>query len=76
MMSLKCYHRRPWEGQMNDKLSSRIGDDGTVPPVIPCYSRLELLKGAAGKLDRPLSLHEMREIARDDRVTEWLRRKQ
>lgn len=50
----------------HDKVSFVLEDDGTVRLVAPRYSTVASLAGAAGKLEKPLSWQEMREIARED----------
>jgi AbrB family looped-hinge helix DNA binding protein len=43
-----------------------LEDDGTVRLVAPLYSAVASLSGAAGKLEKPLSWQEVRDIARED----------
>lgn len=45
-----------------------LEDDGTVRLIGPRYSTAASLAGAAGKLEKPLSWQEMREIVREDAV--------
>jgi AbrB family looped-hinge helix DNA binding protein len=44
-------------------------EESSVRLVAPTYPDISLLRGAAGKLKRPLSWKRMREIAREDRMT-------
>lgn len=47
-----------------------VEDDGTVRLRPPRYPTVASLRGAAGSLDRSLTWHELREIARQDRYTD------
>ena len=49
-----------------DKLAFVVTDEGEVVLRAPKYRGVAALAGAAGKLARPLSTAEMREIARED----------
>lgn len=51
-----------------DKLSFVIEDEGSVKVEAPRYHNVASLRGAAGRLDRPLSWEEMLEVAREDHV--------
>jgi antitoxin PrlF len=53
-----------------DKLAFVIEDEGGVRVVAPRYTTIASLRGAAGKLARPLSWEEMRAVAREDHVRE------
>jgi antitoxin PrlF len=53
-----------------DKLSFVIEDEGAVRVEAPRYRDVASLRGAAGKLEKPLSWEEMIEIAREDHVSE------
>jgi AbrB family looped-hinge helix DNA binding protein len=43
-----------------------LEDEGTVRLVVPRYSTVASLAGAAGKLEKPLPWRKMRDIARED----------
>jgi AbrB family looped-hinge helix DNA binding protein len=49
-----------------DKMAFVMEDDGTVLVRPLAYPTIASLRGAAGRLARPLSWNEMREIARED----------
>jgi AbrB family looped-hinge helix DNA binding protein len=49
-----------------DKMAFVMEDDGTVRVRPLAYPTIASLRGAAGRLARPLSWNEMREIARED----------
>ena len=51
-----------------DKIAFVIEDEGNVRLVVPRYSNIASLRGAAGSLREPLSWPEMRQIAREDRL--------
>jgi AbrB family looped-hinge helix DNA binding protein len=53
----------------SDKIAFVIESDGTVLVRAPRYATLESLRGAAGKLKRPMTWRRMREVAREDRET-------
>ena len=53
----------------SDKIAFVIEADGTVLVRAPRYATLESLRGAAGKLKRPMTWRRMREVAREDRET-------
>jgi antitoxin PrlF len=53
-----------------DKLSFIIENEGNVRVETPRYRGVASLRGAAGKLKRPLSWEEMRGIAREDHARE------
>lgn len=53
-----------------DRVAFVIGDDGTVQVRPTKYPTLELLRGVAGTLPRPMEWREMLEIAREDRLLE------
>ena len=54
----------------SDKIAFVIEPDGTVLVRAPRFATLGSLRGAAGKLKRPMTWGRMREIAREDRETE------
>ena len=56
--------------EASDKIAFVIEPDGTVLVRAPRFATLEALRGAAGKLKRPMSWRRMREIAREDREAE------
>jgi AbrB family looped-hinge helix DNA binding protein len=53
----------------SDKVAFVIAPDGTVLVRALRYPTLDSLRGAAGTLKRPLSWQQVREIAREDRVS-------
>jgi len=53
--------------ETNDKIVFVIEEGGDVRLAAPRYPDVASLRGAAGSLKKPLSWHEMREIAREDR---------
>jgi AbrB family looped-hinge helix DNA binding protein len=53
----------------NDKVSFVIDDEGVVRLRVPRYPTIALLRGAAGRLKKPLSWQEMQKIAQEDRFT-------
>ncbi len=58
-----------------DKVSFVIEDSGKVMLKVPKYPNIASLAGAAGKLDRPMDVKEMLEIAREDAIEEKLHRR-
>jgi AbrB family looped-hinge helix DNA binding protein len=52
----------------NDRIMFIVEDSGEVKLKTPTYPTIASLRGAAGSLERPLEWHEMREIAREDRL--------
>jgi len=58
-----------------DKVSFVIEDSGNVMLKVPKYPNVASLAGAAGKLDRPMDMKEMLEIAREDAIEERLHRR-
>jgi len=50
----------------NDKIAFVIDTEGTVRLRVPRYPNIASLRGAAGKLKKPLSWEQMQEIARED----------
>ena len=50
----------------SDKIAFVIRADGSVEIKVPRYPTVDSLAGAAGTLSKPLSWHEMREIAREE----------
>jgi len=50
----------------HDKIAFVIKQQGTVEVKTPKYPTIASLKGAAGKLKKPLTEKEMKEIIRDD----------
>lgn len=53
-----------------DKVSFVIEDEGSVKVEAPRYHNVASLRGAAGRLEKPLSWEEMLEVAREDHVRE------
>jgi antitoxin PrlF len=53
-----------------DKLSFVIGDEGSVTVEAPRYRDVASLRGAAGRLEKPLDWKEILQIAREDHVRE------
>jgi antitoxin PrlF len=62
--------RRHLHLHQGSKLSFVIADDGSVSLEVPTYGSVASLAGAAGKLAKPRSWEEMREIAREDHLAE------
>jgi AbrB family looped-hinge helix DNA binding protein len=52
----------------SDKIVFVLRADGSVEIKVPRYSTVDSLAGAAGTLSKPLSWHEIREIAREERL--------
>jgi antitoxin PrlF len=52
----------------NDKIAFVIDEEGAVHVKVPRYPNIRSLRGAAGRLKKPLSWKEMREIAQEDRL--------
>ena len=52
----------------HDKITFVIDTEGEVRLSTPRYADVPSLRGAAGSLPTPLSLQEMRAIAREDRL--------
>ena len=51
----------------NDKIGFVIDDEGVVRLRVLRYPTIASLKGAAGRLDKPLSWQEIQKIAHEDR---------
>ena len=51
----------------NDKIGFIIDDEGVVQLRVPRYPTIASLRGAAGRLNKPLSWQEMQKIAQEDR---------
>ena len=51
-----------------DKVVFTLGPEGKATVEAAPYPTIESLAGAAGSLPKPMSWHEMREIAREDRL--------
>jgi len=51
----------------NDKISFVIDDEGVVRLRVPRYPTIASLRGAAGRLNKPLSWQEVQKIAQEDR---------
>ena len=62
--------RRHLDLRTSDKISFVIEEDGTVRLKAPRYPDIASVAGAAGSLKKPLSWHEMRAIAEEDRLEE------
>ncbi len=56
--------------EQGDKLSFVIETSGEVRLKVPKFPNVASLAGAAGKLDRPMDMKEMLEIAREDAIEE------
>jgi AbrB family looped-hinge helix DNA binding protein len=56
--------------QQGDKVIFVLGADGQVEVRNVKYPTVASLRGAAGKLPQPLSWEEIRQIAREDRLSE------
>jgi AbrB family looped-hinge helix DNA binding protein len=54
----------------NDKITFVLEDSGEVRLKMPSFRSVADLRGAAGTLKQPRPWQEMREIAREDRLTE------
>lgn len=52
----------------NDKIAFVIDSEGVVRIRVPRYPNIASLRGAAGRLKKPLSWQEMQEIAYEDRI--------
>lgn len=55
---------------VNDKVAFIIDPTGMVQVTQAKYPDIQSLSGAAGKLKKPLSWKEMRDIAHEDRLKE------
>ena len=51
----------------NDKIAFVIDDEGGVRIRVPRYPTIASLRGAAGRLKKPLSWQEMQRVAYEDR---------
>jgi len=51
----------------NDKIGFVIDDEGVVLLRVPRYPTIASLRGAAGRLNKPLSWQEIQKIAQEDR---------
>ena len=60
--------RRHLGVKVRDKVVFVIETEGEVKVRVPRYKDIDSIVGAAGSLKRPLSWHEMREIAREERA--------
>jgi antitoxin PrlF len=65
-LTLPAEVRRHLGLRTGDKVSFVIEDSGKVTLRVPKYPNVASLAGAAGKLDRPMNMEEMLEIARED----------
>lgn len=54
-----------------DKIAFVIDDQGTVRLRVPRYPTVASLRGAAGRLKKPLSWQEIQQIAYEDRLTKY-----
>jgi AbrB family looped-hinge helix DNA binding protein len=52
----------------NGKIAFVIDEEGTVKLRVPRYPDIASLRGAAGRLNKPLSWQEMEKIAHEDRL--------
>ncbi len=57
-----------------DKVSFVIEDSGKVTVKVPKYPTVASMAGAAGKLERPIDIDKMLEVAREDALEEDFRR--
>ncbi len=53
----------------NDKIGFVIDDEGVVRLRVLRYPTIASLRGAAGRLNKPLSWKEVQKIAQEDRFT-------
>ncbi len=53
----------------NEQIAFVIDDEGTVRLRVPRYPTIASLRGAAGRLKKPLPWKEMRRIAYEDRLS-------
>jgi len=60
--------RRHLGVQSHEKIAFVIESEGEVKLRVPRYSDIDSVVGKAGSLKRPLSWHEMRKIAKEDRM--------
>lgn len=51
----------------NDKIAFVIDEEGVVRLRVPRYPTIASLRGAAGRLQKPLSWQQMQQIAYEDR---------
>jgi antitoxin PrlF len=51
----------------NEKIAFVIDDEGVVRLRVPRYPNIASLRGAAGRLNKPLSWQEIQKIAYEDR---------
>ena len=51
----------------NEEIAFVIDDDGVVRLRVPRYPTIASLRGAAGRLNKPLSWQEIQKIAHEDR---------
>ena len=51
----------------NEKIAFVIDDEGVVRLRVPRYPNIASLRGAAGRLNKPLSWQEIQKIAHEDR---------
>ncbi|CAG0946386.1 hypothetical protein ANRL1_02962 [Anaerolineae bacterium] len=54
--------------QKNQKIALVIERTGEVKLKVPRYPSLDVVMGKAGRLNRPLSWHEVRSVARADHL--------
>lgn len=54
--------------ETNDKVAFVIDDEGAVRLRVPRYPTIASLRGAAGKLKKPLSWQEIQQTAYEDRL--------
>ncbi|MDO8673688.1 MAG: type II toxin-antitoxin system PrlF family antitoxin [Dehalococcoidia bacterium] len=60
--------RRHLGVQSHDKVAFVIEREGEVKLKVPRYRDIDSIVGKAGSLKHPLSWHEMRTIAKEDRI--------
>jgi AbrB family looped-hinge helix DNA binding protein len=62
--------RRHLRVSQGDKITFVLADEGRVEVKAAKYSSVAELRGAAGKLEKPLTWEEIERIAHEDRVEE------
>lgn len=60
--------RRHLRVAKKDKILFVLRPDGGVELKVPRYPNVQSLVGAAGSLKEPLEWHEMRDLAREERI--------
>src|SRR5579871_1404265 len=67
-VTLPAEVRRHLGVKARGRVAFTINPQGTVQITVPQYPNIASLRGAAGKLDSPLSWQQMRQIGREDRL--------